>query len=118
MKAGQSIGLTDSLMRDIHVGDLIQDATGARYSIDRYGRAKPLHGGNEVPVKNLEGVEVLDPVQITPPHTDPEKEAVDQIHAAIKDAGDQTLVDELRLRGWTVICSKKVEKVVFETVEI
>jgi len=58
------------------------------------------------------------PRRSPPPHTDPEKEAVDQIHAAIKDAGDQTLVDELRLRGWTVICSKKVEKVVFETVEI
>ena len=118
MKAGQSIGLTDSLMRDIHVGDLIQDATGARYSIDRYGRAKPTSGGNEVPVKNLEGVEVLDPAQITPPHTDPEKKAVEHIHSAIEDAGDQALVDELRLRGWTVICSKKVEKVVFETVEI
>lgn len=35
MKMGQFIGLQDQLLHDIHVGDLVKDAKGVEYTIDR-----------------------------------------------------------------------------------
>lgn len=55
---GQAIGLTDQLLRDIHVGDLLTDVNGVEYTVDRYGRALPVQGGNEVPIRKLKGCEV------------------------------------------------------------
>ena len=115
MKMGQKIGLTDQLLRDICVGDTIQDAKGVEYSIDRYGRAKPLSGGNEVPVKSLKGVEI---VGTNPSNDNPEMHAVNIIEQGVKDAGDQRLVDELRSRGWTVVCSKMIEKITYEEITL
>lgn len=120
MKNGQKIGLTDQLLRDICVGDLVADAKGVQYTIDRYGRAKPLDGGNEVPVRSLTGCEVALPYGSEPPapERDPEQEAIHQMYEAVDAACDQMLVDKLRERGWNVVCTKMVEKVVYEEVAL
>ena len=132
MTKGQKIGLTDQLLRDICVGDEVTDANGVHYTIDRFGRAKPTSGGNEVPVRSLKGCEITKayvpsmgatiPAPRVPAvkveEKDPETEAIKQIQAGVKDAGDQTLVDELRKRGYTVTCTKVVEKIVFEEVSL
>lgn len=133
MKFGQPIGLTDSLLRDIHVGDIVQDAEGIRYTIDRYGRAKPLQGGNEIPVKNLKNCEIVEFAEVPSetfavnPETnriEPVKEPevkTDPIHdmyVALDSATDQMLADKLRERGWKVTCTKIVEKIVYEEVTL
>lgn len=58
MKQGTSTGVLDEFLTPICVGDEIVDKAGTHYTIDRFGRAKPTSGGNEVPIKNLEGVTV------------------------------------------------------------
>lgn len=58
MKQGTSTGVLDEFLAPICVGDEIVDKAGTHYTIDRFGRAKPTSGGNEVPIKNLEGVTV------------------------------------------------------------
>ena len=134
MRMGQSIGLTDQLLRDIHVGDLLTDADGVEYTVDKYARAVPTKGGNEVPIRKLKGCEIKEywtpapevekpaPVAETP---DPEpaemseeEKQLELINLYIHAAGDQRLVTELRSRGWTVTCTKMVEKVVFEEVAL
>lgn len=131
MKPGQKIGLSDQLLRDICVGDEVIDAKGVHYTIDRYGRAKPTDGGNEVPVRSLTGCEVTKaylpslggtvpapkPTEPTP-QEDEETRNLRAIQEGVAAAGDQTLVDELRKRGWTVVCTQIVEKVVFEEVSL
>ena len=117
MKNGQKIGLTDQLLRDICVGDLVADAKGVQYTIDRYGRAKPLDGGNEVPVRSLTGCEVVLPFG-SEPERDPEQEAIHQMYEAVDAASDQMLVYKLRERGWNVVCTRIVEKTVFEEVAL
>lgn len=128
MKIGTSTGVLDEFLTAICVGDEIVDKAGTHYTIDRFGRAKPTSGGNEVPLKSLEGVTVskswaghaesiTKAVEIKPKVND-ELKALEQIQAGVKDAGDQTLVDELRKRGYTVTCTKIVEKVVFEEVAL
>lgn len=132
MKQGASTGVLDEFLADICVGDKIVDKAGTHYTVDRFGRAKPASGGNEVPLKSLEGVTVCKswaghaetitratktmPKLVTPKN--PETEAIEQIHAGVMDAGDQTLVDELRKRGWTVTCTRIQEKIVFEEVTL
>lgn len=126
MKQGASTGVLDEFLADICVGAEIVDKAGTHYTVDRFGRAKPTNGGNEVPLKSLEGLTVCKSwtgnVVITTKSAEtiknPETEAIEQIQAGVKDAGDQTLVDELRKRGWTVTCTKIVEKVVFEEVAL
>lgn len=124
MTKGQKIGLTDQLLRDICVGDEVIDAGGVHYTIDRFGRAKPTSGGNEVPVRSLKGCEVTKPWEPAPadktkaPARDPESEAIHQMYEAVDAAGDQMLVDKLRSRGWTVTCTKTVEKIVYEEVSL
>lgn len=128
MKIGTSTGVLDEFLADICIGDEIVDKAGTHFTIDRYGRAKPTSGGNEVPLKSLKGVTVCESwaghaetitkaVKAKPGDND-ELKALEQIQAGVKDAGDQTLVDELRLRGWTVTCTKIIEKVVFEEVAL
>jgi len=133
MKLGQYIGLQDQLLHDIHVGDLVKDAKGVEYSIDRFGRAKPLNGGNEVPVRQLRGCEVFHewqraeskPAEKTvtvsnapDPQMNEEEKALHAIYEGVDAASDQMLVDQLRKRGYTVTCSKVVEKTVFEEVTL
>lgn len=124
MKQGASTGVLDEFLADICVGDEIVDKAGTHYTVDRFGRAKPTSGGNELPLKSLEGVTVckswaghaesITRAVETKPRANDELKALEQIQAGVKDAGDQTLVDELRKRGWTVTCTKVVEKIVFE----
>lgn len=128
MRNGQRIGLTDQLLRDICVGDVVKDAQGVEYSIDRYGRAKPLNGGNEIPVRQLVGCEISKayaesskPAQAPYPDFEElseEEQTLADIRKFSALAGDQTLVEELRGCGWTVTCTKTVEKIVYEEVSI
>ena len=81
LKKGEYIGTTDQLFREIHVGDTIQDSKGKLYTVNGYGNAKPLDGGNELPVRSIHGCEVVipwrdpeAPVPYSPvpePHFDP-----------------------------------------------
>ena len=128
MKIGTRTGVLDEFFTDICVGDEIVDKAGTHYTIDRFGRAKPLSGGNEMPLKSLEGVtickswtdnaEAIIKAVETKPRANDEQKALEQIQAGVKDAGDQTLVDELRKRGWTVVCTKKIERVIVEEVTL
>lgn len=56
MKKGAPVGV-DSTFREICVGDIVRDADGKEYTVDEYGRAKPLNGvDNVVPLKRLRGL--------------------------------------------------------------
>lgn len=133
MKMGQYIGLQDQMLHDIHVGDLLKDAKGAEYTVDRYGRAKPVDGGNEVPVRKLIGCEVVSEWKPAPaeepagkaeapkaaePEMNVEEKAIHAIYEGVDAASDQMLVDQLRKRGYTVTCTKTVEKIVYEEVAL
>lgn len=134
MRMGQSIGLTDQLLRDIHVGDLLIDADGVEYTVDKYARAVPTKGGNEVPIRKLKGCEIKEywtpAPEVEKPAPEPEKPAAEPeetneeekqlelINLYIHAAGDQRLVTELSSRGWTVTCTKTVEKIVYEEVAL
>jgi hypothetical protein len=133
MKMGQYIGLQDQLFHDIHVGDLLKDAKGAEYTVDRFGRAKPLDGGNELPVRKLTGCEVVSEWKPAPseepavktkaapepePEMNDEEKAIHAMYEGVDAAGDQMLVDQLRKRGYTVTCTKVVERVVYEEVSL
>lgn len=132
MKLGQYIGLQDQLLHDIHVGDTLTDANGVQYTVDRFGRAKPLDGSNERPVRRLVGCEVIQEWEpaapkftendgkvgpAKPEKTEEEKE-LDLIDTYVHASGDQRLVDELRSRGWTVTCARTIEKIVYEEVSL
>ena len=133
MRMGQSIGLTDQLLRDIHVGDLLTDADGVEYTVDKYARAVPTKGGNEVPIRKLKGCEIKEywtpapevetpaPVEeklAEPAEMKEEEKQLELINLYVHASGDQRLVAELRSRGWTVTCTKMVEKVVLEEVAL
>ena len=133
MKMGQYIGLQDQMLHDIHVGDLLKDAKGAEYTVDRFGRAKPVDGGNEVPVRKLIGCEVVGEWKPAPaeesagkaeapkaaePKMNVEEKAIHAIYEGVDAASDQMLVDQLRKRGYTVTCTKTVEKIVYEEVAL
>ncbi len=136
MRMGQSIGLTDQLLRDIHVGDLLTDADGVEYTVDKYARAVPTKGGNEVPIRKLKGCEIKEywtpapapeietlanepeKPAAEPEETNEEEKQLELINLYVHAAGDQRLVNELRARGWTVTCTKTVEKIVYEEVAL
>lgn len=133
MKMGQYIGLQDQMFHDIHVGDLLKDAKGAEYTVDRFGRAKPVDGGNEVPVRKLIGCEVISEWKPAPaeepagkaeapkaaePEMNEEEKAIHAIYEGVDAASDQMLVDQLRKRGYTVTCTKTIEKIVYEEVAL
>lgn len=119
MKLGQYIGLQDQLLHDIHVGDLVKDFSGKEYTIDRFGRAKPIDGSNECPVRQLKGCEVVNEWKPAMPEpSDEEEKELQLIEIYVHAAGEQRLVDELRSRGWTVTCSRVVEKIVYEEVAL
>lgn len=127
---GTPIGVEDDVCVPICVGDKIRDVNGNSYTIDQHGHAKPLSGGNAVRLAALDGVMVTRPVkkeqqQISAkpapapkPEKSEEEKELELISTYIHAAGDQRLVDELRSRGWTVACTKIVEKVVFEEVAL
>lgn len=131
MKRGTAIGALDELLAEIRVGDEVQDAEGTTYTIDRNGWCRPLDGGSS------RSLQKVGPVTITrkwdagagkfkedaktgkvEPVKNEEETNLEVIARAVKDAGDQTLVDELRARGWNVICEKLIEKIVYETVQL
>lgn len=122
MKIGTSTGVLDEFLATICVGDEIVDKAGTHYTIDRFGRAKPTNGGNEVPLKRLEGVTVCKSwaghaESITKAvEKNEEEKQLELIDTYVHAAGDQRLVDELRKRGWTVSCTKITEKIVYEEV--
>ena len=128
MKIGTSTGVLDEFLADICVGDEIVDKAGTHYTIDRFGRAKPTSGGNEAPLKSLEGVTVCKSWAggvVTTTKTAAPKALEPGLlqgdnpgDTAVHDAPDQMLADELRKRGWTVTCTKIIEKVVFEEVTL
>lgn len=129
MKQGTSTGVLDEFLSPICVGDEIVDKAGTHYTIDRFGRAKPTSGGNEVPIKNLECVTVCKswaghaesitraverkdaPSQ---PQEEPAPKELDPGplkgfnpgDTSVHDAPDQMLADELRRRGWEVKATK------------
>lgn len=127
---GTPIGVEDDVCVPICVGDEIRDVNGNSYTIDQHGHAKPLSGGNAVRLAALDGVMVTRPFKkeqqqisakpaLTPkPEKSEEEKELELISTYIHAAGDQRLVDELRSRGWTVACTKIVEKVVFEEVAL
>ena len=116
MKKGTNVGL-DKNYDNICVGDTIIDENETEYVINAYGVAVDSTSGGTKKLSELKGVELVKAkAEKTPPDT--EEKEIEKIHAAVKDAGDQTLVDELRARGWTVVCSKQVEKVIYETIEL
>lgn len=123
MKQGASTGVLDEFLADICVGDEIVDKAGTHYTVDRFGRAKPTSGGNELPLKSLEGVTVCKSWDgsgnaVSVKKTSEEMENLKAVRKGVQDAGDQTLVDELRRRGWEVKCTKVAEKIVYEEVSL
>lgn len=129
MKQGTSTGVLDEFLSPICVGDEIIDKAGAHYTIDRFGRAKPTSGGNEVPIKNLEGVTVCKSwaghaESITraverkdKPEQPQEDRATKELDpgplkgfnpgdTSVHEAPDQMLADELRRRGYEVKATK------------
>ena len=132
MKRGTAIGALDEYLAEIRVGDEVQDAQGSSYTIDKNGWCKPLDGGSSRSLQKVGPVTVTrgwdadaDRFQenpktgkIEPAKEDEEEAHIRRIHTIVKDAGDQTLVDELRDRGWKVTCTKVVEKVVYEEVAL
>ena len=127
---GTPIGVEDDVCVPICVGDEIRDVNGNSYTIDQHGHAKPLSGGNAVRLAALDGVMVTRPFKkeqqqpsdkpapAPKPEKSEEEKELELISTYIHAAGDQRLVDELRSRGWTVACTKIVEKVVFEEVAL
>lgn len=113
---GAPIGAEDDLCVPVHVGDEIRDNDGNNYSIDQYGRAKPLSGGNSVPLISLGSYTITRSWQKSEPEKSEEEKEQDLIDVHVHAAGDQRLVDELRSRGWTVTCTKITEKIVYEEV--
>lgn len=126
LSKGTPIGTQDEFLRPICVGDTVTDAKGITYTINKYGRARQLGGSKECSPSLLKGLTVTEPWnKDEAPKAEPakqeeneERKYIEEICTAVKDAGDQTLVDELRLRGWKVTCEKLIEKVVFETVAL
>ena len=123
MQKGTSTGVLDEFFATIHVGDEIVDKAGKHYTVDRFGRAKPTDGGNEMPLKELEGLTVCKSWDgrgnaVSVKKTSEEMENLKAIRKGVQDAGDQTLVDELRRRGWEVKCTRVVEKIVYEEVAL
>ena len=130
MKRGTSIGALDEYLAEIRVGDEVQDALGNVYTIDKNGWCKPLDGGSSRSLQKVGPVTVTrkwdadaDRFQENPktgkvgPKNE-EKANLEAIIHNVKSAGDQTLVDELRDRGWKVTCTKVVEKIVYEEVAL
>ena len=126
MSKGTPIGAQDEFLRPICVGDTVTDAKGITYTINKYGRARQLGGSKECSPSLLKGLTVTEPwnkdeapkADPAKPEKNEEERNLEAIIFSVKAAGDQTLVDELRSRGWKVTCEKLIEKVVFETVAL
>lgn len=70
---------TDAFFREICIGDEIQDLDGRHYTVDKYGRCKPLDGGNVVPLSSVKEAALVSryegpPIDVT--ERKPEKKAV------------------------------------------
>ena len=131
MKKGTSTGVLDSFLAEICVGDEIMDAAGTHYTIDQFGRAKPLNGGNVTELSCIKGATIFQTYRAASTSAKveflasrSEKKATEEeknIHAiyeGVDAASDQMLVDQLRKRGYTVTCTKVVEKIVYEEVAL
>ena len=94
-KIGTKIGVQDTYFREICVGDTIESG-GKTYTIDKYGRAKPTDGGNEVPVRVLKDVVVKKSAEI--PAEEPKKEDPKPA-VSISDFTDDDIIKEAIKRG-------------------
>ena len=70
---------TDAFFREICIGDEIQDLDGRHYTVDKYGRCKPLDGGNTVPLSSVKEAALVSryegpPVDVTERKPDPQPE--------------------------------------------
>lgn len=66
-RKGTKVGV-DAYFREICVGDEIRDADGIAYTVDQFGRAKPLTHGNSVPLSRLKEISLI---KAWTPHEDP-----------------------------------------------
>lgn len=57
-RKGTKVGV-DAYFREICVGDEIRDANGIAYTVDQFGRAKPLTHGNPVPLSRLKEIALV-----------------------------------------------------------
>lgn len=70
---------TDAFFREICIGDEIQDLDGRHYTVDKYGRCKPLDGGNTVPLSSVKEAALVSryegpPIDVTERRPDPQPE--------------------------------------------
>lgn len=70
---------TDAFFREICIGDEIQDLDGRHYTVDKYGRCKPLDGGNTVPLSSVKEAALVSryegpPIDVTERKPDPQPE--------------------------------------------
>ena len=79
---------TDAFFREICIGDEIQDLDGRHYTVDKYGRCKPLDGGNTVPLSSVKEAALVSryegpPIDVTErrPDPQPEKKTVIEVPA-------------------------------------
>lgn len=136
MKKGTSTGVLDSFLAEICVGDEIMDAAGTHYTIDQFGRAKPLNGGNVTELSCIKGATIFQTYKAAStsakveflssrsekkaaePEMNEEEKNIHAMYEGVDAASDQMLVDQLRKRGYTVTCTKVVEKIVYEEVAL
>lgn len=143
MKLGTPTGVMDEFFNQICVGDTVKDGAGRTYTVDRYGRANPTTGGDVVRLQDLgtltietswrEHADAISkavkekkepeataekPAPEVPAEMSEEEKALHAIYEGVDNASDQMLVDKLRERGWTVTCTKRVEKIVYEEVSL
>ena len=134
MKLGTPTGVQDEFFNEICVGDTVVDRAGRSYTVDRYGRANPTTGGDVVRLQDLDMVTIETswrehadaiskavkekPAPDGEAEMNEEEKALHAIYEGVDNASDQLLVDKLRERGWTVTCTKRVEKIVYEDVSL
>lgn len=112
MKKGTNVGL-DRNYNNVRVGDVVVMPDGAEFTINSYGMAVDAKGKSRK-LADLKGCEV----KKQPEQPAAEEHLPDTDLKALAEFGDKDLVAELRRRGWSVTCTKKVEKVVLKTVKI
>ena len=119
MKKGTNVGL-DKNYDNVRVGDTIVAKDGVEYAINSYGMAVGPDGKSKK-LSEVKDFEVRK--QPGQPAAEAAQELTEELLPgtdlkALDEFDDNELVAELRRRGWTVACTKKVEKVVLKTVKL
>lgn len=111
MKKGTHVGL-DKNYKNVCVGDLIKDADGYVYTIDRYGRAVR-KDGDSFELSTIHPFELYLPEPEQPQEEPAPKELDPGLlpgfnpgDTSVHDAPDQMLAEELRRRGYEVKATK------------